>query len=137
MALHTKVIMDDTVFSTVSNARKLGEDQFNAFLKERLTERSKLVSDPLERNSLPTFDTPKKKSTSKDKAKAGILKEDCFLFARLFIACQVRDGDLEDFFRDENQPWPPSLSDYGKLKGGEKANLSRVFRKVIKLLLEQ
>ena len=127
MALHTKVIMDDTVISTVSNSRKLGQDQFNAFLKERVIERNKLVSGPLKRNSLPTFDTSKKKSTSKDKAKVGVLKEGCSLFARLYIACQVRDGDLEDFFRDENQPWPPSLSDYGKLKGGEKANLLTCF----------
>jgi hypothetical protein len=32
-------------------------------------------------------------------------------------------GDLEDFFKFENQPWPPSLSSYGKLKEGVKANL--------------
>ena len=123
MALHTKDIMDDSVIATVSNARKLGGDQFNTFLKERLVDRSKPVSDPLKKNNLPTLDALKKKNLSKDKAKVGVLKEDCSLFARLYIACQVRDGDLEDFFKFENQPWPPSLSDLGKLKGGQKANL--------------
>ena len=39
--LLTKDILDDSVISTVSNARKLGEDQFNTFLKERLVDRSK------------------------------------------------------------------------------------------------
>ena len=27
------------------------------------------------------------------------------------------------FFSYENQPWPPSLSDQGPLRGGQKANL--------------
>lgn len=33
----------------------------------------------------------------------------------MYIASQFRDGDLEDFFAHENQPWPPSLSEHGKL----------------------
>ena len=36
-------------------------------------------------------------------------------FSRLYIACQTRDRNLEDFFRHENQVSPPSLSDDGKL----------------------
>ena len=61
MALHTRDIMDNSVISTVKKARKLGEDQLNAFLKERPIDRSKPVSDPLKRNNLPTLDTPKEK----------------------------------------------------------------------------
>ena len=95
----------------------------NAFLKERLIDLSKPVSDPFKRNNLPILGTPQKKNVSKDKAKVGVLKEDCSLFSRLYIACQVQDGDLEDFFKYENQPWPPSLSDLRKLKGGQKADL--------------
>jgi hypothetical protein len=30
---------------------------------------------------------------------------------------------LEDFFKYENQPWPPSLSQLGQLRGGQKADL--------------
>ena len=45
------------------------------------------------------------------------------MFARLYIACQIRDGNLEDFFKYENQPWPPSLSELGQLRGGQKADL--------------
>ncbi len=40
------------------------------------------------------------------------------LFSRLYIACQSRDGDLDDFFRHENQVCPPSLSNFGKLRQG-------------------
>ncbi len=45
------------------------------------------------------------------------------LFSRLYIACQSRDGDLDDFFRHENQVCPPSLSNFGKLRQGTKADI--------------
>ncbi len=35
----------------------------------------------------------------------------------------ITDGDLDDFFRHENQPCPPSLSHFGKLRQGTKADL--------------
>ena len=34
----------------------------------------------------------------------------------MYIVSQFCDGDLEDFFAHENQPWPPSLSEHGKLR---------------------
>ena len=123
MAMHTKDIMDDNVVATVKNAHKIGEEQFCLFVKERFIDRSKPVTDPLKKNSLPVFSTPAKKAVSKDQAKVKLLKEDCSLFGRLYIACQTRDGDLDDFFSYENQPWLPSLSDQGQLRGGQKADL--------------
>ena len=50
-------------------------------------------------------------------------KEDCELFSRLFIACQSREGSLDEFFTFENPPWPPSLAQSGKLRSGQKADL--------------
>ena len=52
-----------------------------------------------------------------------VLKEDCALFSRLYIASQNRNGDLDDFFKYENQPWPPSLVQAGNLHAGQKADL--------------
>ncbi|KAL9954024.1 hypothetical protein ACROYT_G041512 [Oculina patagonica] len=42
---------------------------------------------------------------------------------RLYIASQQRDGDLEEFFKHENQPYPPSLSEFGNLRFGKKSDL--------------
>ena len=33
----------------------------------------------------------------------------------MYISCQTRDGDLDEFFRHENLGCPPSLSDQGNL----------------------
>jgi hypothetical protein len=51
------------------------------------------------------------------------MKSDVELFSRLYISCQTRDGNLEDFFRHENQAWPPALSDGGMLRLGIKSDL--------------
>ena len=40
-----------------------------------------------------------------------------------YIGCQTRDGNLEEFFRHENQACPPSLSDAGRLHLGIKSDL--------------
>ena len=128
IAIHTKDVMDAAVVSSVQTVSKVGEEQFNTFVKERFVDRSKLITDPLKKNNLPTFSTQGKKILSKDKAKVEILKEDCVLFSRLCIACQSRDGNLEEFFKYENQPWPPSLSQMGSLRGGQKADLVKCFQ---------
>jgi hypothetical protein len=51
------------------------------------------------------------------------LKSDCELFSRLYISCQTRDGNLDDFFCYENQVYPPSLSQGGTLYAGTKSDL--------------
>ena len=77
--------------------------------------------EPLKKNNLNIMSTQSKKVVSKDKAKVKELKEDCELFSRLFIACQSREGNLDEFLTFENQPWPPSLAQSGKLRSGQKA----------------
>jgi trehalose-6-phosphate synthase len=48
--------------------------------------------------------------------KIASLKDDCKLYASLYVACQSRSGDLADFFAHENHSYPPSISEYGKLR---------------------
>ncbi len=56
----------------------------------------------------------------------------------LYIACQSRDGDLDDFFHHENQRVaPPSLSNLGKLRQGTKADLLSCLENCIELAPSQ
>ena len=41
----------------------------------------------------------------------------------MYIASQQRNGDLEEFFKHENQPYRPSLSEFGNLRFGKKSDL--------------
>ena len=56
------------------------------------------------------------------------MKEECQLFSRLFISCQVRQINLEDFFKHENQAAPASLSDNGKLHTPQKSQLTEILQ---------
>ena len=55
-----------------------------------------------------------------------VLKDDCQLFSRLFISCQNRQCDLQEFFKHENQSHPASLSDSGKLHTCQKSQLVEI-----------
>lgn len=57
-------------------------------------------------------------------------KTDCELFSRLYIACQSWNGDMDEFFRHENQSYPPSISDRGKLRFGTKCKSLACFKSV-------
>lgn len=56
-------------------------------------------------------------------------KTNCGLFARLYVGCQARGGDLDEFFQHENQSFPPSISDSGELRHGNKSDLLHCFEK--------
>lgn len=137
IALHTKDIMNEDVVRTIRTVRQVGRQQFKAFLRERLKDKTKLLTDTLKKNNLPTFNVQEKKLVSKDKAKVTVLKEDCALFSTLYIACQNREGNLEDFFKFENQPWPPSLSQMEQLQGGTKADLVKCLSDASSQTVEQ
>uniref|UniRef100_UPI00358F6B91 uncharacterized protein n=1 Tax=Myxine glutinosa TaxID=7769 RepID=UPI00358F6B91 len=72
---------------------------------------------------MPLFSRPPCRVPSKAKQIVTSLKSDCALFSRLYIACQTRDGDLDNFFQHENHAYPPSLSQLGKLRFGSKSDL--------------
>ncbi|KAL8620123.1 hypothetical protein ACOMHN_052065 [Nucella lapillus] len=105
------------------NAKRIGEEQFEAFTRECLLDRTKAVDDPIPRNKLKVFSTSAPRSQSKGQQQLASVKNDRELFARMYIGCQTRDGNLEEFFRHENQACPPALSDSGSLCTGTKSDL--------------
>ena len=91
-------------------------------MEERLRTQSKSIADPIHKNKLPLFkDKPSKQTKN---SKAASMKSDVRLFARMYISCQTREGNLQDFFAHENQPFPPSLSAAnGFMRHGTKSEL--------------
>ena len=104
-------------------ARIVGQKQFDIFVRERLVERIKPIHDPIKRNKLQIFSQPATKPLAKGKQQMKSLKNDVNLFSRLYIGCQNRDGNLDEFFQHENQAFPPSLSDGGGIRLGVKSDL--------------
>ncbi len=118
LVLDTKEITDHTSVEAVQNAQRIGQEQFQAFTRECLIERSISIDDVIHRNKLKVFESATKKNVSKGKQQLISLKSDVGLFSRLYIGCH-----LEELFRHENQAFPPALSDGGNLHLGTKSDL--------------
>ena len=115
-------IIDNSVMETLYKINQSGIEQYNTFVNERIINRSKPLSDPIKKNNFPLISRPTvKKSTVPTQVSS--LKQDCNLFARLYIASQSREGSLEEFFSHENQAYPPALSQFRKLRPSNKSQL--------------
>lgn len=124
LAIDTKMIMNKEVIQTVYTVEAKGQAQYCEFVDERLAATpNKPLSVIVSKNKLPLFSVASAKQKSKTKEQITTLKTNCTLFARLYIACQARQGDLDSFFQHENQKCPPSLSDMGQLRQGTKSDL--------------
>ena len=115
--------MNVTVCETVSNVEIRGEEQYLRFVKERLVESAKPITEPLHKNMLPLFSRLSVKPKSKHKGQVTSLKNDCTPVSRLYISSKTRDGNLDHFFTHENQTALWSLSFENKLRLGIKADI--------------
>ena len=113
---------------TLKSIKTQGGEQYNKFVQDRLIDCITPLTDTIERNKLVLFkDRHKISNFSKDKLKLKSSKNDCQLFSRLYIGCQNRGGNLDNFFEHENQVYPPSISDGGLLRQGSKSDLLHCF----------
>ena len=121
--LDSRIIMSQAVVKTVQGIQKFGGAQYNDFVKNRL-QGSTPITDTLPKNKLPLFNSPPAPtSQSKHMLQMKALKQDYSLFSRLYVACQSREGNLEEFFAHENQSQLPSLSKAGVLRSGKKSDI--------------
>ncbi|CAC5382291.1 unnamed protein product [Mytilus coruscus] len=123
LVLDTGDIVDPKVANTVRNIEQIGNDKYHEYVRERLDKRTTPLSDPIKQNKLHLFSRQELRSESKEKRQISSLKQNCSLFSQLYVSCQVRDSDLDQFFRHENLSYPPSLSQFGQLRLGSKSDL--------------
>ena len=120
--LDTREIMDTISAECIITIQERGQEQYNSFAEEWLRQEVKPIDAPITGNKVNLFNTVPQKKT-KSLMATGSLKSEANLFARLYVACQTRDGDIDEFFRHENHAYPPALSSYGQLRKGKKSDL--------------
>ena len=123
LVLDSKNLADVAVIQTVRTVEKLGQDQYESFINQRIKSRDKSIFHPISRNQLPLFSNQKPREVTKSKLQLEAVKNECSLFSKLYIASQVRDSNLDHFFQHENGPCPPALSDRKTLYQGTKSDL--------------
>ncbi len=117
LVLNKRDIMDTSMVETVQRIEALGAEQYKVFVEERLEKCDKPINEVITKNKLALFRSQSiVHKSSKQNLQVSALKNDCSLFSRLYISCQIRDRDLDRFFTHENQATPPSLSVGGKIR---------------------
>ena len=126
LMLDTRDVLHESVVTTVRTVEKLGMDRYEDYYKAVTKNRTTSIHELINKNSLSLFRCPVSKSKSKQAGQITMLKHNVELFSRLYIVMQHREGDMSTFFKHENHPFPPSLSDRGKLRLGKKSDLLSV-----------
>ena len=121
LVLHTRECAPDLVASSVRRIEELGNSQYQQHKIEVLEKKTKSLYDSIKKNTILLLSSPPIKAKCQSKQLQAV-HNDASLFARLYISNPQRDGDPSVFFSHENQSYPPSISDYGKLHSTVKSN---------------
>ena len=78
-----------------------GQRQFQMLVEDRLV-KQKEVTDVIKLNKFVLFSNPRK-SPSMEEQDVASPKLNCTLFSQLYISCQVRQSNLDEFFAYQNQ----------------------------------
>ncbi len=122
LSLDTKDIAQTSAAARVTIHISCEKASFEAFLKVLEAKDTSLFHAPIKKTKVDFFQHDKITTSTKD----NMIKEDYQLFSKLFISCQTRECDLHDFFQHENQPFPASLSDGGRLHACQKSQLASI-----------
>ncbi|KAH3854829.1 hypothetical protein DPMN_097380 [Dreissena polymorpha] len=132
LVIGTRDIADPKVANTIKrNIEQIGKNQYQEYIRDGMENRTKPLSDPIKQNKLHLCSRQESKVVAKDKQQITSLKQNCSLFSQLYVLCQVRDGNLDEFFRHKNQAYPPSLSQFEQLRLGSKSDLLVPLEKII------
>ena len=95
--LDTRGTADPAIVERVRQTEKLGKIGMSAMSRNAWWKR-KNINKPIKRNKLALFRCPNVNEHSKSQQQLSSLKNYCSLFSRLYIASQIRDGDMKKFF---------------------------------------
>ncbi|CAH1791172.1 unnamed protein product, partial [Owenia fusiformis] len=116
--LLTQRMLYVSVSDTIRSIEDIGNQSFTKYTTERLVERTEPLDTPIKRHKIAMLSSKIPKRTNQ-KSQIKKLRNDCDLFSKLYITCQTRNIDLDDFLMHENQEYPPSLAKYGVLRNGD------------------
>ena len=94
-----KEVVDDAIADEVLGLAVLGQAQYDQYIKERIVVKSKWIDEPTKRNKINLLKKSMVTAKTKEKQTLSGLRNDCSLFSRLYVSCQIRSGNLDEFFQ--------------------------------------
>ena len=123
LILNSRDCADYSVITTIRSIDAIATAQYQKYCNGVIVTRNKSIHDTFKKNSLSLFKTRKCKKKSKTSQQLTVQRSNAALFGRLYIANQQHAGDQLGFFSHENQMFPPSLSDFSKIRFSQKSLL--------------
>ena len=123
LVLDTRMIVHESVVESFQEIENLGREQAHTFFSKRIKYCTIPISEKVLKNKLCLFNHQPQKNRPHTQKELTSVRKDRNLFSSLYISCQVRDTDLVEFFKHENQNYPPSLSVFGNMRFGTKSDL--------------
>lgn len=115
---------------TLFGLEQAGAEKLRTFVDERILSSSCSVHAPIKKSNVHIFAGKKKPLHPENKALLGY-KANNQLFWRLYASSVARKLDISTFFEYENQALPPALTEHGKLKHGQKAELVKILEELV------
>ena len=128
LSLDTKDIAHPSAAELINTHHTRGKTNFQVAMDGLASEEVTTFYEPIKKNKIAFF---QQQPSSGHTTKQSMLKEDCQLFSKLFISCQSRECDLQEFFRHENQQFPAALSECGKLYTLQKSQLAAILQSYV------
>ena len=116
--LDTRDVLGPNIVKSIKEIQRVGKEQADQFMKGRLVTKAKDIDAPIKKKTNCHYFRLETQSCLKTlvKNEKTELKRDTKLFAQLFIAAQVRGGDVQELFQHETmRREPPSLSKEGEI----------------------
>ena len=117
--LISNVVSEAAAVKAVKTVEQVGEDAKNSFM-------DMLQNNPSSFNDSITLNRHvfhKSQARGKQNALGRETKDQLQLFSQVYVTTQVRDGDMDEFFKHETLSHPPSLSKQSVIRPGDKSEL--------------
>ncbi len=99
VAVHTQDVASKAVVDTIHSVKSISEEKYLEFSNGCFVEQTRQLYDRITQNKLPLFSSPVVKESSRTDEKVKSLENDRNLFSSLYIACQHRDGELDEILQ--------------------------------------
>ena len=123
LQLDTRDVMSDDIVESIRTAEEIERANSECFITQRLVNRSCSLDAPIKKNKLQLLSSSNRKSNLSVKSEKKQLQKDVTMFAQMYIATQVRGGDIDELFSHETRKEPPALAKEGNIRGGNKSDL--------------
>ena len=96
------MLAEDAV-TFVKNVKAIGQTRYEAFVEERLVKCSVPITNIIPKNTVHLYKKASQQGPTRTSHQITSLKRNCDLFARIYISCQSRSGDIDDFLNTKTK----------------------------------